>query len=256
MAKLYNRSCDYCNNNYKGQGKKYCSKKCADLSRIGKSIELTDDRRQILRDAASKRFKGKPLSDEHKDKIGKSSKERWLDSEWADNQKKTRKGRTHTEETRKKISDKQKGIPRPYMIEYNKNRPKVKGWHHSVESKRKISEGVLGKKNGAYGKVPTYSKYSMYENGNVKIKMRSTWEVKFAKYLDENNYTWEYESYTFNVNELGTYTPDFFADGIFYEVKGFMHEHSLKKFNKFKELYEYPIVLVDREEMKRLLLIP
>jgi group I intron endonuclease len=70
--------------------------------------------------------KGKPFSEEHKQKIREANT-----------------GRRHSEETKKKIGEVHKG-----KIAWNKgvsmseeHREAHKGWHHTEEAKRKISEG-------------------------------------------------------------------------------------------------------------------
>jgi hypothetical protein len=90
-------------------------------------------------------------------------------------------------------------------------------------------------------------------NNDVIIKMRSTWEVKFAYWLDVNNKVWEYEKHTFTLPSGYTYTPDFYSDGVFYEVKGFFYKKSLEKFTIFIENNpDKKIILVDKLYLKSL----
>ncbi len=65
----------------------------------------------------SKRFKGKPLSAEHRANLSKAQR-----------------GRKHTPETRAKMSKSQKGRPSP-----------MKGRHHSPETKLKLSKALRGR---------------------------------------------------------------------------------------------------------------
>ena len=60
--------------------------------------------------------------------------------------------------------------------------------------------------------------------GDITYSMRSTWEVKFAKFLYENNVNFKYEpfviKYVYN-DKVRSYYPDFIIEGtnILYEVK-------------------------------------
>lgn len=76
-----------------------------------------------------------------------------------------------------------------------------------------------------------------YHNG---IWMRSSWELEFAKNLDDNNIKWKYESKRFKLSNGKTYTPDFYIChlNLWVEIKGYWHEKAKIKFNMF--LSEYP----------------
>lgn len=248
MKKIHN-ICAYCNQNYYGQGKFYCSLECRNNASKGKPQKKRSEETKLK---LSLSHKGKKLTKETKEKIGLASKKIWKSEEYKKKQYDSRVGKTVSEETKKKISDAQKCVPRPYMIEYNKNRPKVSGWKHTEESKKKISEGVSGSKNGMYGKLPKFNKPTEYINGDLKILMRSTWEFKFAHWLDKNKKKWEYEKHTFKLSSGYTYTPDFLCEGIFYEVKGYMHKKSKEKIEMFKKEYsDKKIIIVDREYFKK-----
>ena len=152
------------------------------------------------------------------------------------------------DDVRRKISESQLGVPKPSTTLYNKTRESIAGWHHTEDSKKKIGEGVSGKKNGMYGKKAKFNKYTNYINEEVIIKMRSTWEVKFAQWLDENNKSWTYEKHTFPLSNESTYTPDFYSDGVFYEIKGYPHKGSMNKLELFMNEYnDKKIILVNRE---------
>ena len=60
----------------------------------------------------------------------------------------------------------------------------------------------------------------------------------------------------FILNDNNTYTPDFYCNNIFYEVKGYLHPHSKMKMDLFIEQYpEHTLIIVDREYLKKLKLI-
>ena len=120
----------------------------------------------------------------------------------------------------------------------NKRRKPMFGRRFSEESKRKISLRVselhtIGVYDGRGKKIHLY-------NG---IWMRSTWEVRFAKWMDSQMIRWEYESCMFQTSNGRFYFPDFklIDTGEFVEVKGVFDEKSIDKMNDFvsagNELY-------------------
>jgi len=193
--------------------------------------------------------KGKKLSEEHKRKISAGGKRVWESIGYREKMAVVRPPHPQTEETKRKISAAQKGRKNPWTVEYNKTRPKVSGWKHTEEAKRKISKGVKGKNNGMYGKTPSPVNPVIYERRNgEEIILRSSWEAKFAEYLDKNNIDWEYETRTYSLSNGLTYTPDFITNDVMYEVKGYFHEDNKEKFYLFKT--EYPnekIILANRK---------
>jgi hypothetical protein len=82
--------------------------------------------------------------------------------------------------------------------------------------------------------------------------MRSSWEAKYAKYLDNQKTKWLYESKTFDLGNF-TYTPDFYLpeSDIYIEIKGYLRKNSknkIKLFNKqfrnLKVLYKQDLVFM------------
>jgi len=126
------------------------------------------------------------------------------------------------------------------------------GKKHSKDSIEKIKKNrsgkCLGKDNFKYGKKPIWYRY-LYN----KIKMRSSWEVKYAKYLDFYNIKWLYESKTFDLGNH-TYTPDFYLPKTnqYIEIKGWWKNHK-NRFLKFKRIYpNIKIKLLQFKELKSL----
>jgi hypothetical protein len=189
------------------------------------------------------------LSEEHKRKIGEASKKRWAEKGFKDKMCKMRIGHEVSQETRDKIKSAHSGRKNPWTVLYNKTRPKVSGWHHTKESKNKISEGTSGKKNGMYGKSPPIVKCFEHIDKKGRIfKLRSSWEAKVANYFDENDIDWDYEKTTFKLSDGGTYTPDFFTNDYIYEVKGYFHKRSKEKFECFKKDYPHlKIILANKK---------
>jgi hypothetical protein len=84
--------------------------------------------------------------------------------------------------------------------------------------------------------------------------MRSTWEVKFAQWLDKNKIKWQYESKTFNLRNC-TYTPDFYLPQTkeYIEIKGWWRDNAKKKFKLFREKYKkIKIIILMKPDLLKL----
>lgn len=101
-----------------------------------------------------------------------------------------------------------------------------------------------GKNHHNYGK-PIISKRIKYKG----IWMRSSWEIKYAKYLDKNNIKWQYEPKAFDLGNT-TYTPDFYLpkQNLWIEIKGWWRGDAKVKFNTFKRQYKNIKIDVLREK--------
>ena len=102
-----------------------------------------------------------------------------------------------------------------------------------------------GKNNNMFGRPPpksaSYGKRCHYESPlQGKICFRSTWELKYAKYLDKKDILWKYKHKTFELSNCTTYTPDFFLvkSKKYREIKGHMTSYACRKIKLFKK--EYP----------------
>ncbi len=162
-----------------------------------------------------------------------------------------RVGKTHTPEAREKIAAAHRGKPSPI-----KGKPGLSGSlnpfygkKHKEESKR------YGANNHSYGKTPTHTKKVWYECANGKsICFRSTWEAKVAKYLDEHELNWTYETDCIPVKYVvegvikeSTYRPDFYLidNQKYLEIKG-------RWYPGYKEKYEVAAQIIDVELWDRL----
>jgi ribosomal protein L24E len=121
------------------------------------------------------------------------------------------------------------------------------GKKHTSETKLKMSiiqKKITrrGKKCNFYGKI-YHGKGSWYvRKDNIRIWVRSTWELKYAEYLDNSNINWQYESKFFPMVIDGkevTYTPDFYLidEDVYIEVKGYWRDDSKLKYDTFIEQY-------------------
>ena len=97
---------------------------------------------------------------------------------------------------------------------------------------------LKGENNGGFGKVSQWKRVKYND-----VWMKSSWEVKYAKYLDSKNIKWEYEPRFFNLKELGNYFPDFYLPSYnkYIEIKGY---GKLEKVNAFRKLYPNEVIEV------------
>ena len=118
-----------------------------------------------------------------------------------------------------------------------------KGKHHSKKSKKRLSQTHKGF-------LPFSTLRFEYKN----IRMRSSWEVAYAKYLDKQGTKWQYESKTFDLGYT-TYTPDFYLpeSDTYIEIKGYWRYLSKIKFIKFKEMFRnITIVVLNKKDLIKL----
>lgn len=210
---------------------------------------------------------GKKMSDEVKAKISESRKGKYCGTEHhgfgkpmsqkakeglakvrplMKGEKHHRYGTKWTDEFREHFRNKRKGKP---------------GTPMSESLKRRLSEERKGKNNPMFGRPISNTTGSWYERlDGTKIWMRSSWETKFAKFLDESGKNWQYEPKTFEIflydeEEIreATYTPDFLVDGKYFEIKGRWTYDGFIKFCHFE--HQHPsekIHLLKRKELKAL----
>ena len=103
----------------------------------------------------------------------------------------------------------------------------------------------------------SYSKNNVC--GRVKLidyngtKLKGSWEVKVAKWLDSNNIEWQTEvnpqEYMWNGSEH-LYFPDFYIpnNGMYIEVKGFKRARDIAKWTQFK----LPLIIIDNTNIHNL----
>lgn len=79
----------------------------------------------------------------------------------------------------------------------------------------------------------------VFPNGSIR-KMRSSWEVLYAKYLDSLNIKWLYEPKQFQLSSGKRYWPDFYLPELneYHEIKGYMRYGDKEKMLLFQK--EYP----------------
>lgn len=156
----------------------------------------------------------------------------------------------------------------PCNAKYNNHNRKTISIKYCIDCKKILSRYsrskrcrvcfLRGKNNPRFGKSPNHGKGSYYKNNY----MRSTWEIAYAKYLDNNNIKWQYEPKPFKITynykgieKEGTYTPDFYLPGTneYIEIKGWWRDDAQTKFNAFKSQYPTTkLILLMEKELKLL----
>ena len=133
------------------------------------------------------------------------------------------KGKIVTSETRQRMS-KNNHIK-------NSGKHPLLGKKHTVKTKAKLSKVATAQNKKYKGK-------HKYVGSNGMLSMRSTWEVRYAIWLDGQNIGWNYEP-TFELSNGKMYTPDFrLEDGTIVEIKSYFREDAKIKWQMFVE--EYP----------------
>jgi hypothetical protein len=109
------------------------------------------------------------------------------------------------------------------------------GHIRSPESIQKQREKISGANSTLFGKPRTHGKTLWIERPDGRlVAMRSRWEVLFADMLAAQSEDWDYEPRTFTFADGSTYTPDFLARGVWYEVKGYMTDSDQAKIDRFR----------------------
>lgn len=111
-----------------------------------------------------------------------------------------------------------------------------------------------GRANPRFGKPPLHPgpMIPYRRRDGSSIKLRSSWEVEVAEYLDAQRIAWEYEPRRFDLGDT-TYVPDFYLpdDDCYWEVKGWFNERARRKAAAFRECYpEIPLIMVTTPVMR------
>lgn len=109
---------------------------------------------------------------------------------------------------------------------------------------KKCSEQLFSGKNAPqYGKIMNHGIGGRYKGAY----MRSTWEIKYAKYCIKNKIKYRYEPRIFpieysykGIRKEGTYRPDFYHPETdeYIEIKGWWRGDAKVKLEAFKERYK------------------
>jgi hypothetical protein len=131
----------------------------------------------------------------------------------------------------------------------------------SKKHREKLSQSAFNNSlctfKGAFKGVKYYKVFCPYLNKDISVQ--GTYELKYAKYLNENNKKWTREK---NINlryiKNGikkTYYPDFYLvdENIYIETKGYFPEDAQEKMNLVKEYNkEAKIKILFKEDLEKL----
>lgn len=129
------------------------------------------------------------------------------------------------------------------------------GKKHSDETKAKMSKSR--KQLYASGWESTAGRCKKYDYVSPiagKVKVDGTWELKFSKFLDENNLKWRRNKTRFNYikpdGTPSTYQPDFYIEEFktYVEIKGYETDLDRCKWSQFTE----PLMVLKNKEIGRL----
>lgn len=191
---------------------------------------------------------------EHKQKISILKKEWHINN----NHPKGMKGKKHTEDVKKILSNKSKDMWQ------NKD-----NYLNSKEYRDILSDRASKmQSNGILSSRYSRSKKGTYNINGKDIFFRSLWEANYALYLDyliknKQIQKWEFESETFWFEKVKrgvrSYKPDFKiydnnGDIYYHEVKGWMDDKSKTKLNRMRIYYPHiKIILIESKKYKEIL---
>lgn len=154
--------------------------------------------------------------------------------------------------TNQYVKAKNLGLPKPEISEETREKiSKVwRGRKHTEEAKQKISASM---KRVVRERPESYSASNV--NGRVKkveyngIIFDSSWEVIVAKFLDDNNISWERPKNGFEYiweNDTHLYYPDFYIPSmdLYIEVKGYKRSRDEYKWKSVSNL-----IVIKRKEI-------
>lgn len=105
----------------------------------------------------------------------------------------------------------------------------------SDDTRRRISHTVNKRiENGTWHVSLAKNMWKTYKG----VKFHGTWEVEYAKWLDENNKPWRRPTESFQYEFQGKkrrYTPDFYLlnEQTYVEIKGYETEKDVAKWSQF-----------------------
>jgi len=118
--------------------------------------------------------------------------------------------------------------------------PPCCGWNTGLTRETDARVAAYGDKG--VGHKPYWGRFK-YDGIRGVITMRSSWEVKYALYLDGKGIEWLYEPKVFYLGHGdwrgASYWPDFYlpASETYIEVKGWLPDNVRRKLAEFRRLY-------------------
>lgn len=135
---------------------------------------------------------------------------------------------------------------------------KGKSHKHSKETKEKLSKirSKIIEEKGVGG----FKNIKWYKIKNVlgeEFILRGTWEVKVARWLNENNFLWVRKKYINYIDDDGicrTYCPDFYLPKIdrYIEVKGYYSQLDKDKIQRVQIQHKIKLIILFGKHIKKL----
>jgi len=192
-------------------------------------------------------------------------KKQWADPEYRTKMLKSQvngmRGKHHTEEARRKISEATSGENNPYHKKWLRGEAMAGVSHpfygksRSASVKEKIRESLSGRirpdlagpNNGMWGKPPQHSKTCKTLKGHP---VRSTWERVVCDWLHTHGIEYDYEPDTFEFDDI-TYTPDIYISqwNCYWEVKGWWDSRSVEQVSRFIDEKLGVLMIIDKENI-------
>lgn len=156
----------------------------------------------------------------------------------SENVKGARVGKLHSEVTKQLLSQKQEAYCKKHGNQF-------KGRQHSLETRASLSATNSHQKPQWKGRVFEYF------GTQGCFKLRSSWELAFAHWLDAYGIFWEYEP-KYKLSNGMTYSPDFkLEDSSIIEIKGYWTDKAKLKFQILKS--DYPNLDIEVLEQQELI---
>lgn len=131
---------------------------------------------------------------------------------------------------------KELGLPKPIVSEQTRLKISKSSKGRKYSAEQRYNKSIAMKKavethHDSYTKNNVVGRVRNIEYKGVKLK--GSWEVLVAQWLDNNNVKWEYETkyFEYEWNGIRRYYPDFYLPelGLYVEVKGYERERDLAK---------------------------
>ena len=236
------KQCTICDKNFKHIFRETCSDKCYFKLASNRSLKTNLERNNFVKNGLKRKGKsyefmyGKEKANKISNKMSVTRKKNWVSGKIKINSGNFSKG----------------------CITWNKN---IKGSNKNpVKNKTYVEYFGIEKANKISNKISnTITQLyidGVYKNCHKSIiykdnYLRSSWELKVAQWLDQNNIEWEYESKNcrFKRPNGKYYIVDFYLPKFnrWIEVKGWWDEHSIEKCNDFINVNgEDSLIIIDK----------
>jgi len=127
---------------------------------------------------------------------------------------------------------------------------------HTKEFKEKMSQRMVNKNNPMFNKERNYYYSRLGYREDLGLTLRSTWEANLIRIFKYKGVKFEYEPEHFDLDNLGSWTPDFKIQlgtkEYFIEVKGYANKKFRQKLGKFKRLYNKHLLIIDESRYRKL----